>query len=143
MCLGLLRRVLQGRGWPGGASPGGFCHGVYWHGWLGGLRHGRFLYGLFRFGCQGWVGFGKVCNGTVWLEWRGRVCYVPVRIGVIRYGRRVMVSCGRVCYGGERNGRQGGVSSGLAGCCGVWFGLLWQAIKGGILWSTNGKMRHG
>ena len=48
--------------------------------------------------------------GELWLGWE-RFC--AVRSCMVWYGR------------------QGGVSFGLAGFCGVVFGLLWQAIKGG------------
>ena len=55
---------------------------------------------------------------------------------------------GEACSGEARRGK---VSNGMAGkvrLVAVSPGMVtqvvvWQAIKGGILWSTNGKMRHG
>ena len=117
---------MQGRGWLGGASPGGSCYGVDWYGWLGGLWHGRLWNGEFRLGWQGTVRWLKVwlcmaCKGMAGMVARGMLSSGEVRKGRVWYGWQGefrnglarLERFGDVGRGDVRLGRIGVASSGV------------------------------
>ena len=64
-------------------------------------------------------------HGHVWFGLAGKFRCGAVRSGVDRFG---MAGWARLVV----------LGNGELGC-----GQVWLAIKGGNIWSTNGKMRHG